>query len=82
MNRDMIFFRAYLSFECFQETIFFGSKGNFHVASRLLSGTLLLFMLSLIFPDLLFCLQTNKSKQSNIGIESRFETQNICFAPE
>ena len=43
--------RAYLSFECFQETIFFGYKGNFHVASRLLSGTLLLFMLFLIFPD-------------------------------
>ena len=28
------------------------------------------------------CLQTNKSKQTYVGIESRFEAQNICFGPK
>ena len=43
-------FRAYLLLKYFQETIYFGLKGNFHVTSRLSSGILLLFVYYLFFP--------------------------------
>ena len=36
--------RAHLLLRYFQETIYFGLKGNFHVTSRLLSGILLLYV--------------------------------------
>ena len=47
-----ILVRAYLSFECFQETIFFASKGNFHVASHLFSDTLLLQICYFVYKQI------------------------------
>ena len=51
---------AHLRLECFQETIYFGSKGSFHVTSRLLWGRLLLFVYYLWFSSVYK--QINQSK--------------------
>ena len=46
--------------------------------SSFVGHIIVICLLFLIFQ----CLQTNKSKQSYVGIESRFEAQNICFGPK
>ena len=77
---------------------FFGSKGNFHVASSisLLGWLIVIFILNkkilslyfgcylcfLWFSQIYCLVYTKLNKKSNVGIESRFETQNICFDPE